>query len=220
MRFAVVLALGALSAWPAAAHDTISTKLTWSREISRIIYQHCGSCHHEGGSSFSLMNYDEARPWAKAIKEEVLERRMPPWSAVPGFAAFAHEEALSMEDLHLISDWVEGGAPPGDPKYLPEKPVYKQAPKQSLAQGQVVTGASKLRAAMKLRTVRPEGLAEGGWLKAIAVLPDGRVLPLIWIYNYQQKWPRNYSFQEAILLPAGAAVEVAPAGAKLVLSAR
>ena len=71
-----------------SAHDVISTKLTWSREVSRIIYKRCASCHHEGGSAFSLMTYEEARPWAKAIKEEVLERRMPPFGAVKGFGDF------------------------------------------------------------------------------------------------------------------------------------
>ncbi|MBK5294102.1 MAG: hypothetical protein JJE04_20795 [Acidobacteriia bacterium] len=220
MKFAAVCALCAFCIIPARAHETISTKLTWTREISRILYKHCGSCHKEGGPSFSLMSYEEARPWAKAIKEEVLERRMPPWSAVKGFGEFAHDEALSMEDLHLISDWVEGGAPQGDPKYLPDAPRYKDAPKPRLIQGRVVSGEYKLRSAMRVRAVRPEGLAEGGWLKAIAVLPDGRVEPLLWIYNYQQKWPRNYTFQDAIALPAGAAVQVAPAGAKLVLSSR
>ena len=48
-----------------------------------MMYKRCATCHREGGISrrFSLMTYEEARPWAKAIKEEVLERRMPPWEA-------------------------------------------------------------------------------------------------------------------------------------------
>jgi hypothetical protein len=50
-----------------SAHDVISTKITWSREISRIVYKRCASCHREGGPTFSLMTYQEARPWAKAI---------------------------------------------------------------------------------------------------------------------------------------------------------
>ncbi len=49
-----------------------STKLTWTRDISRIIYKRCASCHREGGSSFAFTTYEQARPWAKAIKDEVL----------------------------------------------------------------------------------------------------------------------------------------------------
>ena len=33
------------------AHEPITTKLTWTQEISRIVYKHCASCHHEGGAA-------------------------------------------------------------------------------------------------------------------------------------------------------------------------
>ncbi len=68
------------------------------------------------------MTYDEARPWAKAIKEEVLERRMPPWEAVKGFGEFRDDRGLTQEEMETISGWVEGGAPEGEPKYLPALP--------------------------------------------------------------------------------------------------
>src|SRR5437773_2744512 len=86
------------------AHDVITTPITFSREISRLVYSRCGSCHHEGGSAFSLMTYAEARPWAKAIKEEVLERRMPPWGAVKGFGEFRDDQGLTQEQIELLAD--------------------------------------------------------------------------------------------------------------------
>ena len=58
----------------AQAHDIITTPITFDREISRILYDRCNRCHHPGGAAFSLMTYSDARPWAVAIKEEVLER--------------------------------------------------------------------------------------------------------------------------------------------------
>ena len=73
------LLAAALLAAPAFAHDVIGTKLLWTQEISRIVYRHCASCHREGGTAMSLMTYQDARPWAKAIRDEVLSRRMPPW---------------------------------------------------------------------------------------------------------------------------------------------
>ena len=66
------------------------------------------------------MTYSEARPWAKAMQEEVLERRMPPWGAVKGFGDFRNDQALTPEQIELVADWVEGGAPEGEPKDLPE----------------------------------------------------------------------------------------------------
>jgi hypothetical protein len=71
-----------------------------------------------------LTTYAEARPWAKAIKEEVIERRMPPWQAVPGYGEFANDPSLSGRDLDLITAWVEGGAPKGDDKDLPQLPDF------------------------------------------------------------------------------------------------
>jgi len=100
-------------------HDAITTKVTFDREIVRLMISHCGSCHQEGGSAFSLMTYEAARPWAKAIGEEVLHRRMPPWGAVKGFGDFRNDKGLTEEQLELIVDWEEGGAPEGDPKDIP-----------------------------------------------------------------------------------------------------
>src|SRR5579864_8242082 len=119
MRIVLLIAfsMGALS-----AHDIITTKITFSKEISRLLYKRCATCHRESGSAFSLMTYNEARPWAKAIKEEVLERRMPPWEAVKGFGEFKDDRGLSGEEIEVFSDWVEGGAPEGDPKYTPAFP--------------------------------------------------------------------------------------------------
>src|SRR5580692_3109009 len=134
------------------AHDVITTRITFSKEISRLINKRCATCHHEGGSAFSLMTYEEARPWAKAIKEEALERRMPPWEAVKGFGEFRDDRGLTQEELETISSWVEGGAPEGDPKYLPRQPKLVSwqdtaAPKGSseliLADGATITSSAK-----------------------------------------------------------------------------
>src|SRR5271169_6449101 len=69
----------------AQGHDIITTRITWNREISRIVYARCSTCHSQGGTSFPLMNYQEARPWAAVIEKEVLGRQMPPWGAVKGY---------------------------------------------------------------------------------------------------------------------------------------
>src|SRR5713101_2691569 len=107
-----------------SAHDAFSTKITWSREISRIVDKRCASCHRDGGSSFALTTFEQARPWAKAIKEEVLERRMPPFGAVKGFGDLTDDQALTQEEIHLIADWVEGGSPEGDAALLDKNPDF------------------------------------------------------------------------------------------------
>jgi hypothetical protein len=206
-----------LCAGAATAHETISTKLTWSGEISRIIYKRCVHCHRDGGSAFSLIHYAEARPWAKAIKEEVLERRMPPWGAVAGFGRFADDQALSMEELHLLSDWVEGGAPEGDPKYLPEPPPFRELPTFKPEPGIAINSETKLKRTITVKALRPENVPEKGSLRAVALLPGGRVQPLIWIYNYQPKWPRNFALAAPVRLPAGTVVQVSGSGRLILL---
>ncbi len=187
---------------PAAAHDPVTTKLTWSRDISRIVYKHCAACHRPGGSApMGLLDYAEARPWAKAIKEEILERRMPPAVAVKGFGDFRDDGSLSQEDIHLIADWVEGGAPEGDPALLPRKP----APAATNAVLASTPLPSRLAVPLTVYGIRAEGVDEGGGLRVLAETPQGTVVPLLWIYNYRTKFnsKRVYLYREPIGLPAG-----------------
>jgi len=94
------------------AHDPSAAPITWNREISRIVYERCASCHREVGTAFPLMTYQDAQPRASAIKDAVLSRRMPPWGAVKGFGNFRNDQGLTQEQITLISDWVEGGMIP------------------------------------------------------------------------------------------------------------
>jgi hypothetical protein len=189
-----------MAALPAAAHDPITTKLTWTREISRIVYKRCAGCHREGGRApMPLLTYEEARPWAKAIKEEVLERRMPPGGVVKGFGDFVDDGALSQEELHLLADWVEGGAPEGDPVYLPVPPAAPgpepYTPLRLLPQ--------KLESAQTIHAIRAHGLPEGSNVRFLAELPEGRIQPLLWVYNYRPGYERLHVYRNPVPLPAG-----------------
>jgi hypothetical protein len=106
-----------------AAHEPITTKVRFNKEIIRILQRSCLGCHQPGGIAMSLATYEEARPWAKAIKEEILEKRMPPWRAVKGYGEFRNAPPLAQREVDLIVNWVEGGAPKGDDKDLPAGPL-------------------------------------------------------------------------------------------------
>ncbi|MBK7927800.1 MAG: cytochrome c [Bryobacterales bacterium] len=135
-----------LCAAAARAHDPITTKLTFTKEIVRLFHKHCANCHRDGGPApFSLMTYESARPWATAIKEEVLARRMPPWGAVKGFGEFQGDLGLTQEELHLIADWIEGGAPEGDPVFLPQYPNLFMPETDFDYPGPVIARTHKLR---------------------------------------------------------------------------
>ena len=192
-----------LCAAAARAHDPITTKLTFTKEIVRLFHKHCANCHRDGGPApFSLMTYESARPWATAIKEEVLARRMPPWGAVKGFGEFQGDLGLTQEELHLIADWIEGGAPEGDPVFLPQYPNLFMPETEFDYPGPVIARTHKLRRPLTLHAVRPE-TAPPDNTKLIARLPNGEIRPIIWFYGLQPKFLRQFWLRTPLRLPAG-----------------
>lgn len=123
-RVAALIALGGVAlccALPARSHEPVTTNVTFSKEVIRILQKHCLGCHRAGGIAGDVVldSFENARPWAKAIKEEVLERRMPPYQAVTGYGEFVSGYALPQRDVELLVSWIEGGAPRGDEKDTP-----------------------------------------------------------------------------------------------------
>ena len=202
----------------AYAHDVITTKITWAREISRIFYRRCISCHRQGGTAFDLSTYEKARPWAEAIKEEVLERRMPPWGAVKGFGSFRNDEGLTQEEIEIISGWAEGGAPLGDMKLLPSQLVVDpRQPLPKTGRSVIVSGELILKRPVVIAAVRPERLPEGASFRLIAERPDGTVEPLIWLYKYASRFASTYYFQVPLRLPSGTIIRMQPAMGSIAL---
>ncbi len=72
----------------------------------------------------SLLTYDDVRPHAKDIRDEVSEGHMPPWHAAAPKGTFLNERGLTPEEKDVLVRWAAAGAPKGDPKDLPPAPVY------------------------------------------------------------------------------------------------
>lgn len=192
--------LGGLLFGVAWGHDAPTTKLTWTREISRLVTQRCVGCHQPGGvAPFSLRTYAEARPWAVAIKEEVLQRKMPPWPAAKGFGLFANDISMPQEEINRLAEWAEGGAPEGEAAYLRPSfvaPVWRTAARPV---GRVVRLEGRLASALTVVAVR--GVGAG---KSWAELADGRVVPLVWLTGAgKAQW---LVYRESMVLPAGAVI--------------
>jgi hypothetical protein len=188
------------------AHDIITTNLTYTRDISRIVARRCIECHAET-SSIPLTNYEEVRPWAVDIKEQVLSRSMPPWGAVKGFGNLAPDRALTQEEIVVLSAWVVGGAPNGDPALLPKsKPITPAAP-IALADVRTVSTRCVLDKGLRVAGVRPIAEKTVDNARITARLPDGRIEPLVWLYRFDPKTQIIFHFREALTLPPGTVVE-------------
>jgi len=208
-----ILACFAAFAAVTSGHDVITTPITFSREISRLVYAGCARCHRPGGPAFSLLTYADARPWAAAIKEEVLERRMPPWGAVKGFGEFREDQALTQEQIGLIAEWVEGGAPEGDPKLLPKVPGFTGEPPPHSGRGISIAGSLTLENGLALAGIMPQKIASGASVMVTAIRPDGSIEPLLWLYNYNPRFPHAFWYRQSLYLEAASRIEVTPPGA-------
>jgi hypothetical protein len=102
---------------------TASGAPSFYKDVLPLFQANCQSCHRAGEAApMALTDYASARPWAKAIKQAVLARTMPPWFADPHVGKFSNDARLTDQAIEMISAWVDAGAPEGDPKDAP-KPV-------------------------------------------------------------------------------------------------
>jgi hypothetical protein len=208
LTIAVFLALLVV---PLAAHNIITTKLTYTRDISCIFDRRCLSCH-SASSSIPLTSYEEVRPWAVAVKEQVLARSMPPWGAVKGFGDFSPDAALTQDEMLIIAAWVVGGAPQGNPVDLPtQKSSPQPSPTPNLADALVVSTRRVIAQPLTIAGIRPTPDTLVDSARITARLPDGRVEPLVWLYRYDPRWNHVFRFSRPLKLPRGTVIEATSA---------
>jgi hypothetical protein len=199
------------------AHAPSRTKVTWAGDIERLVHARCIRCHSPHGKGpMSLVTYEDARPYANAMREEVLARRMPKWHAARGYGQFANDPSLSPFDVALIVSWVDGGALRGDSARpatpVPPRQVSRHADRTlSVPCRQVALPTGRLLA------ITP-ALGEGASAGFSVVLPDGRREVLAWIRDYEQEFPETYWLETPLPLPPGSRLQAeAPADCRLTL---
>lgn len=100
--------------------------VTWSKDVMPIVQERCLSCHRPGQvAPFSLESYEQARPWAKSIHEQVATGKMPPYPGKPGAMPFHGDANLTEQEIETFVAWVEQGAKEGNPSDLPPKKVFE-----------------------------------------------------------------------------------------------
>ena len=121
LRAASIALLLALFRVPLDADDPVSTNVSFNREIIRIIQRKCEPCHTPGGLAFSLSDYRDARVWGRAIREELVEHRMPPAIVARGYGDHESDPSLNAREMATFLTWLDGGMPRGDEADRPPK---------------------------------------------------------------------------------------------------
>src|SRR5260370_11922380 len=93
---------------------------TFNRDVVPILQNRCQECHRPGEvAPMAFVTYKQTRPWAQAIREAVLLKKMPPWFAEPGYGPFANDRSLTKQEIDTLVAWADGGAPEGSAKDRP-----------------------------------------------------------------------------------------------------
>lgn len=104
---------------------TLAGEVTFSHDVAPILYRHCVGCHHAGDvAPMSLVTYAEVRPWAAAIREAVLTRKMPPWKADPRYGEWSNDPRLSGTEINTVKMWADGARLEGNFKDMPPLPEF------------------------------------------------------------------------------------------------
>jgi mono/diheme cytochrome c family protein len=173
LGLAAVLLLGL------AASKQATPKITFTKDVAPILYQSCVGCHRAGEiAPMSLLTYQDARPWAKSIREQVVNRTMPPWSADPKVGHWKNDPRLSQAQIDTIVAWVNAGAPKGDDKDLPPAPKFTDG--WTIGQPDVVLEMPEEYTVPADGTVpylyfsMPTNFTEDKWIQAMEIRPGNR----------------------------------------------
>jgi hypothetical protein len=114
--------------------------VTFTKDVAPIVQRSCENCHRaDGVAPMSLSTYEDARPWARAIKQRTgigpKAGVMPPWYVEKniGIQQFHNDPSLSDEEIATLAKWADTGAARGNPADMPPPKVY--ADRQSWAIG-------------------------------------------------------------------------------------
>jgi len=152
---------------------------TFSKDIAPILYRNCVTCHRPGEiAPMSLLTYEQARPFARSIRDRVELGTMPPWHAEAAPGTFSNERRLTAAEKETITRWANGGAPQGDPKNMPPVPVFPEG--WTIGKPDAIVAMSEPYEVPAAGTINyqyfsvPTNFSEDKWVQAIEIRAGAR----------------------------------------------
>lgn len=206
------------------ADEPVGSTVRYNREVVRIFEHKCVTCHSaQDGLAMPLASFSDVRSWARPIREEILERRMPPWPAAAGVKPLANELSLTIREIVILTSWIDGGTQRGDPADLPPAkptvmwPAGEPDVKLALPEQQVTLDDRP--SVVRVDVPLPAG-GDMRWLRGFDVAPGARpALRSLMLYaktpggeRWLGAWTPWYAMTKS---PEGAAHQI-PAGATVI----
>jgi hypothetical protein len=162
----------------AFAAGPTATSVTFHKDVVPILQKNCQTCHRPGQAGpMSFLTYESTRPWAKAIKEAVVLRKMPPWFADPKVGHFVNDRSLQQSDIDLLAKWADSGASAGDAKDA--LPPIQWADGWQVQPDIVVKGPTydvpahpKSNVIEWIHITIPSGFKEDTWITSVEIKPE------------------------------------------------
>jgi mono/diheme cytochrome c family protein len=160
-------------------------EVTYAKDVAAIIQNNCVVCHRPGGiGPMDLVTYEDARRYARRIREQVANRLMPPYyyDNDIGIQELEHDWRLSQEEIDAVVAWVDQGAPLGDPADMPPPPELIDTDEwvfaPELGPPDVIVSSTPIdipAAGLDMwhRPIVPVGVTEDRCIRAIQVKPAG-----------------------------------------------
>ena len=168
-----VLALGPLQ----AAQDSFAP--TFSKDVAPILFKNCASCHRPGDiAPMPLLTFEQARPWAKSIREKVALGLMPPWHSVEPRGTLSNDRRLTDAEKDTLIRWANSGAPRGNASDLPPLPKFTEG--WEIGKPDLILSMAKPFDVPASGTINyqyfsvPTNFTEDRWVRAIEVRPGAR----------------------------------------------
>src|SRR5579863_687101 len=191
----LLISSAALSAADAAG-------VTFYRDVLPILQEHCQSCHRAGEiGPMPLGSYTEVRPWAKAIRQAVVTRKMPPWNAEGPRGKFRNDPSLSQPEIDKLTAWIDGGVPEGSIKDAP--PARNFVEGWSIGTPDVVFGMPEAYDVPVAGTIEytyvivPTGFTENRWMSSAEVRVGNRAVvhhANVYVREPDSAWLRDYPY--------------------------
>jgi hypothetical protein len=179
---AILIPMSIVGQSPQNQNAKVQKEVTFTKDVAPIVFENCVYCHRAGEAApFSLLSYTEARPWARAIKQAVVQRQMPPWLADPHYGEYANQRRLTDRQIETIAAWVDGGAKEGDAKELPQAPQFADGwqigtPDLVLKMKEPYTVPAKGAIPWVTLPSQEYVFQEDTWVQAIEVRPGNRTV--------------------------------------------